>query len=168
MDGYLSKPIDARETIALVERLAAAVPTAKAGAVSITSSPTEPASPPAAAVFDPELALTRCLSKPALLQKMIAYFFKDADNFLPQMRAALHQGDLVEVGRLGHRLKGTVANVAGEAASEAASRVEYFLLHAGEQSEADDAVRAFEGECKVLRAALIEYQAATSSLPTDP
>ena len=111
MDGYLSKPIDAHETIALVERLAAEEATASAAAGSTDSSPTEPMSPPAAAVFDPELALKRCLNKRDLLRQMIAFFFKDADNFLPQMRAALQKGDLVEVGRLGHRLKGTVAHV---------------------------------------------------------
>ena len=63
-------------------------------------------SPPAATVFDPEVALKRCLNKRDLLQEMIAFFFKDADSFLPQMRAALEKGDLAEVGRLGHRLKG--------------------------------------------------------------
>ena len=93
---------------------------------------------------------------------MISFFFKDADNFLPQMRAALQKGDLAEVGRLGHRLKGTVAHVGAEAAREAALRVERFMLYAGEQTEAEEAVRAFERECEVLRAALTEYQATTS------
>ena len=82
---------------------------------------------------------------------------------LPQMRAALEKSDLAEVGRLGHRLKGTVAHVGAEAAREAALRVERFMLYAGEQAEAEDAVRAFERECEVLRAALTEYQATTSS-----
>ena len=95
---------------------------------------------------------------------MIAYFFKDAASFLPQMRAALQKGDLVEVGRLGHRLKGTVGHVGAEAAREAALRVERFMLHAGEQSEAEEAVRVLERECEVLRAALTEYQATTSSV----
>ena len=95
---------------------------------------------------------------------MIAFFFKDADTFLPQMRAALQKGDLAEVGRLGHRLKGTVAHLGAEAAREAALRVERFLLHAGEQAEAEEAVRAFERECEVLRAALTEYQATTSPM----
>ena len=63
MDGYLSKPIDAHEMIALVESLAARAAAASAGVASTTSSPTEPISPPAAAVFDPELALKRCLNK---------------------------------------------------------------------------------------------------------
>jgi PAS domain S-box-containing protein len=135
---------------------------ANAGADSATFSPPGSTSPPAALVFDPELALKRCLNKRELLQEMIEYFFKDADSLLPQIRAALQKGDLVEIGRLGHRFKGTVAHVGAEAAREAAARVEHFLLHAGEQAEAEEAVRAFERECEVLRAVLTEYQATTS------
>ena len=134
---------------------------ADAGAVPTSSSPAEPTSPLAAAVFDAELAMKRCLNKRDMLQQMIEFFFKDMDNFLPQMRAALQKGDLVEVGRLGHRLKGTVGHVGAEAAREAAERVERFMLHAGEQAEAEEAVGAFERECEVLKAALTEYQART-------
>ena len=164
MDGYLSKPIDAHETIALVESLAARAATANAGTVLVPSSSTQPASSQAAAVFDPELALKQCLSKPDLLQEMIGFFFKDADKYLPQMRAALEKGDLSEVGRLGHQLKGTLGHIAAEQARGAALRVEHFLLHAGGQTEAEEAVRAFERECEILKAALTEYQATTTPM----
>ena len=164
MDGYLSKPIDAHEMIALVESLAGVAAATDTGPALMTSSEAEPVRPPAATVFNLELALKQCLNKPDLLQQMIAFFFKDADDFLPQIRAALEKGDLVEVGRLGHRLKGTVTHVAAKATIEAASRLERFLLHAGEQAEAEEAVRAFERECEFLKAALAEYQATTSPL----
>jgi HPt (histidine-containing phosphotransfer) domain-containing protein len=95
---------------------------------------------------------------------MIEFFFKDADSFLPQIRAALEKGDLVEVGRLGHRLKGTITHVSAEVAREAALRVERFMLHSSEQAEADEAVRALERECEVLKAALTDYQATTSPM----
>ena len=159
MDGYLSKPIDAHELIVMAESLATGTaPVAPRHAVAeLTSSPTM-------TVFDPELALKRCLNKRDLLQEMISIFFKEADGLLPQMRVALEKNDLVEVGRLGHRLKGALAHLGAEAAREAALSVERFLLHAGEQAEAEEAVRAFERECEVLRAALTEYQAKTSSV----
>jgi PAS domain S-box-containing protein len=167
MDGYLSKPIDAHEMISLVETLAAGSPSVAAGAVSSPPTPPQAAGPSATPAFDPELALKRCLDKRGLLQQMISFFFKDADSLLPQMRAALQKGDLVEVGQLGHRLKGTIAHVGAEAAREAALRVERFMLYAGEQTEAEAAVRAFERECEVLRAALTEYQATTSPVQGD-
>ena len=52
MDGYLSKPIDAREIIALVESLAT-------GAVAALPAAIEPPRSPAAIVFDPQAALKR-------------------------------------------------------------------------------------------------------------
>jgi CheY-like chemotaxis protein len=161
MDAYLSKPIDAGEMIALVESLSVGSPSVATGGVSSALSPPQEGSPPAALVFDPGLALKRCLNKRDLLRQMIAFFFKDADSFLPRVRAALQKGDLAEVGRLGHRLKGTVSHLGAEAAREAALRVEQFMIHRGEQTEAEEAVKAFERECEVLRVVLTEYQATT-------
>ena len=113
-------------------------------------------------MFDPEVALKRCLNKPALLREMIAYFFKDVDSLLPQIRAALEQGDLVAVGHLGHRLKGTLIHLGAAAAREAARGVERFHRGDGQPAEAEEAVRALERECEALRLALTEYQATTS------
>jgi PAS domain S-box-containing protein len=137
---------------------------ANAGADAATSIPTEPASPPDVGIFDPELALQQCLSKRDLLQDMIAIFFKDADKFLPQMRAALTKGELSEVGRLAHQLKGTLGHIAAEQARAAAERAEHFLLHTGEQAEAEEAVTTLERECAVLKPALAAYQAAANSM----
>jgi HPt (histidine-containing phosphotransfer) domain-containing protein len=137
-------------------------PTGNGGAYSATPSPTEPTSPPTVAVFDPELAMKRCFDQRDMLKEMIACFFKDADSLLPQIRIALQKGDLMRVERLAHRLKGTLVYLGAEAAREAASRTERFVLHAGEQAETEEAVRALERECEVLRAALTEYRATTS------
>ena len=80
---------------------------------------------------------------------MIGFFFKDADKLLPQMRAALQTGDLTEVGRLGHRMKGSLVHLGAVAARQAAQQVERFMLYAGEQAEADEAVMAFEREWRL-------------------
>ncbi len=63
-------------------------------------------------VFNENEALERCFRSRKMLQEMIQCFFKECDTLLPQMRAALQAGDLAEVGRLGHRLKGTVVYLA--------------------------------------------------------
>ena len=47
-----------------------------------------------------------------MVREMIECFFEEVDSLLPQMRAALQKGDLVEVGRLGHRMKGTWSTLA--------------------------------------------------------
>ena len=74
MDGYLSKPIDAQEMIALVERLAAVSPSAEVGSGPLSPGREHRMDPPGAAVFDPELALKRCLGKQDLLAHMIQFF----------------------------------------------------------------------------------------------
>ena len=76
----------------------------------------------------------------------------------PQMRAALAKGDLPEVGRLGHRLKGTVVYLGAERTREAAQRTERFgQPSAGTRSEAEAAVAALEQECHVLEAVLRQH-----------
>ena len=112
---------------------------------------------PDAAVFDAQTALKRCLGKHDLLAKMIQLFFDDVDKLLPQIRAALQRGDLAEVGKLGHRLKGTISHLAAEPAREAALRLERVGEVSGEQAE--EAVRTLDRECERLKAALVEHQA---------
>jgi CheY-like chemotaxis protein len=157
MDGYLSKPINSREMIALLESLAANI-----GTASTASGPTQPLDPTAAVVFDLASAMKQCLNKRDLLGQVIDLFFKDADRLLPQMRAALQKGDLTEVGRLGHRLKGTLVHLGAEPARAAARRVERLMLHGGEQAEAEKAVGAFERECDLLKQALSSHRSAVA------
>jgi CheY-like chemotaxis protein len=163
MDGYLSKPIDGHEMIALVENLAARSPSVAAGTVSSPPASRQPAEPSAAAVFDPELALKRCFGKPKLVQDTVRCFFDDADSLLPQMRTALEKGDLQELGRLGHRLKGTVVYLGAEPARTAAQRVERFHCSGGEAVEAGEAVNSLAQQCELLKAALAEHQATAGT-----
>jgi PAS domain S-box-containing protein len=161
MDGYLSKPIDAHEMIALVERLAAGSPSTEVGPVPPSPDRENRSGQPFAAIFDPALALRQCLGKQDLLARMIRFFFDDIDKLLPQVRVALQRGDLTEVGRLGHRLKGTVGHLAAEPAREAAMRVEHVGLPGSGQAEAEEAVRMLEQECQALTAAISKHQNAS-------
>ncbi len=75
------------------------------------------------------------------------------------MRAALEKGDLVEVGRLGHRMKGTVVYLGAEIAKQAALRVERFCKSSGgTAAEAEEAINALEHECVVLKAARLSIR----------
>jgi HPt (histidine-containing phosphotransfer) domain-containing protein len=114
-------------------------------------------------VFDPELALSRCCNAPDLRQELIDCFLGETETLLSEIRSALEDGDLVQLGRLGHRLKGTVIYLGAEPAEQAARRVERFERCAGQPAEAEEAVSALERECKALRAALTQYQCATTA-----
>ena len=89
---------------------------------------------------------------------MIQCFFQEQGDLLPQMRTALERGDLEEVGRLGHRMKGTVVYLGAQAAKEAALRVERFCKSSGgtaeEAEEAEEAIDELERACQALAAAL--------------
>ena len=111
-----------------------------------------------AVVFDPELAFSRCFHNEDLVREMIQCFFEETGKLFPQMRAALAMGNLVELGRLGHRMKGTVVYLGAKPAEEAALRVEQFCRSSdGSPSEAAEAVNALERECLVLKAVLARH-----------
>ena len=157
MDGYLSKPIDGHEMIALVESLA----TGSAASEVVPPASVEPGNTPAAVVFDPGLALKRCDNNHEMVEEMIKCFFDDVDRLFPKMRSALERGDLAAVGRLGHRLKGTVLYLGAESAQEAARRVEQFCESSGgTPSNAEEAVDVLEHECIVLKSVLREHSLA--------
>ena len=161
MDAYLSKPIDSREMISLVESLAASSPSRDMVPPACSSEPVESACQLAATVFDPDLAMKRCFNQADMLQTMIRCFLDECDTLFPQMQAALQRADLMEVGRLGHRLKGTAVYLGAEAVKEAALGVEQFQIHRGEPGEARTAVGALEQQCKLLKMALARHESLT-------
>lgn len=108
-------------------------------------------------VFDPEEALASCCDSLDMLREMIQYFFDEVGGSIFQMREALERGDLVKVGRLGHRMKGTIVYLGARAAKAAAIAVERFEFGGGAPAEAEQAVNALERECLALKAALAEH-----------
>ena len=158
MDDYLAKPIDADEMLVVVESWAVGH--------SATARPTRGAGvPPAASasVFDLAAAMEECLNNRNLLRQIVDFFFKDADALLPKMRTALQAGHIEEVGRLGHRLKGTLLHLGANAAREAARRVEQLMLHDGQHPRAEQAVAALEHECELLKQALTPHRSPPPS-----
>lgn len=177
MDGYLSKPIKGHEMIALIESLTAgaasatpqhAAPEAASPLAAVASPMPPPASREStptvdASVFDLPLAMKRCDSRQAMLRSMVESFFQDVDTLFPQMRSALARGDAVEVGHLGHRLKGTVVYLGANRATEAAERVEQSVRTGGQSADAEDAINALERECEILGQALAAYRATAGA-----
>jgi len=158
MDAYLAKPINAQQMIALVESLANGP-----GAQSVRPISDSQRAKPASLVFDPDEARARCCDNREMLDEMTRCFFRDLDSLLPQMHAALANRDLAQLGRLGHRLKGTLVYLGARRATEAAVRVERLKRQPGGAEEAEHAVRTLERECAKLKSALAAYHAPTAS-----
>jgi PAS domain S-box-containing protein len=167
MDGYLSKPVNAQEMLGLVESLACGV-TPMTQVVAAKGGPPETSPQATALVFDPPEALARCFNSKDMVREMIQCFFDEVNNLFSQMRVALEKGDLEEVGRLGHRMKGTVVYLGAQPAKQAALRVERFCKSSGGTlSEAEEAINTLEHECVVLKAALTVHPLATESMRDD-
>jgi HPt (histidine-containing phosphotransfer) domain-containing protein len=99
----------------------------------------------------------------SILLGEIQCFFDEVENLFPQMRAALEKCDLIEVGRLGHRMKGTVVYLGAQPAKEAALRVERFCKSSGgTPPEAEEAINALEHECIALKATLARHPLAAA------
>jgi CheY-like chemotaxis protein len=177
MDGYLAKPVNAQEMIGLVEGLGKKDLGSRNRGLEEDNQRVRPDSAPRTPtpqsripapdsqspvpVFDPDAAITRFLDSGERGRKVFRSFVDEMDNLLPKIRAALAQGDLMEVGRLGHRMKGTVVYLGGQRAKEAALRVERSgKSSGGTASEAEDAINALEHECIALKAALAEHPLA--------
>jgi PAS domain S-box-containing protein len=159
MDAYLSKPVNAQEMFGVVESLATGVEPVRE--VAATLSPAETSSEIAATVFNPEAAISRCFNSTEMVREMTQCFLQEMDALFPKMRAALEKGDLVEVGRLGHRMKGTIVHLGAQQAEEAVRRVERFCTSSdGTPSEAEQAINGLERECILLKAALCRHPLA--------
>jgi CheY-like chemotaxis protein len=157
--AHLTKPASREAVVEIVAAVADGQGTGSSDAFVTAPQPN-------AAVFDAQTALDRCLGKQDLLSRMIGFFFDDVDKLLPQVHSALQRGDLAEMGRLGHRLKGTIAHLAAEPAREAALRVEHLGVDS-EQAKAEEAVQILVRECELLKAALVQHQAATAPRQDD-
>jgi PAS domain S-box-containing protein len=167
MDGYLSKPVNFRRMIELIETLAGGTAAAAEDQPAATAA-TEATPPAANAVFNRQLALSRCFDNEDMLRDMVQCFFQDVEKLLPQMRAALALGDLEEVGQLGHRMKGTLVYLGAEAARPAASRLERFSFSTeGAPAEAAEAVDSLDRECFALKAVLERYLSAAAPGATE-
>jgi len=115
---------------------------------------TELSSPAGGLIFNPEEALARCMNSPEMVREMIQFYFQEVDDLLPQLQLALEEGDVTEVGRLGHRIKGTVVYLAAEPATQAALRVEQYYTgnrdFPADITDINAAIDTLQRECRVL------------------
>ncbi len=138
MDGYVAKPVQARE---LYQAISALVPTA---ALS------EKDAAPAPVVQDRSEALEHVGGDVELLRELTAVFLQDCPRMIEDVVEGLCAGDAIKVKRGAHSIKGAVGILGGKAAFEAALRLET-IARQGDLSHAESAWQA-------LRQALEQFQ----------
>ncbi len=136
MDGYVAKPIQARE---LYQAIAELLPVTPADEVK-----------PAPVVHDRIEALEHVGGDPALLRELIEVFLQDCPRMMEDAREALRSSDVQKLKRAAHSLKGAVGILGGKAAFEAALRLETIARH-GDLAPADAAWQTLEHALEQLR-----------------
>jgi two-component system sensor histidine kinase/response regulator len=145
MDGYVAKPVQARE---LFQAIAALVP-----AAVIADKKT----PPAPAVIDRAEALERVGGDVELLRELTDVFLQDCPRMIEEVIEGLCDGDVTKVKRGAHSIKGSVAILGGKAAFECALRLET-MARQGDLSQAEAAWQALRHALEQLRQMLIKNE----------
>jgi two-component system, sensor histidine kinase and response regulator len=137
MDGYLSKPLRARELIDAIEQVI----------------PDQPPSAPVADVqgdgltgaggFDRVAVLEVVEGDLALLHELAKVFLADTPALIIGLREAVVSRNPHRIATLAHRLKGSVSNFRVRAATGAAQRLEV-MGNSGEMEGIDAALADFE------------------------
>jgi CheY-like chemotaxis protein/HPt (histidine-containing phosphotransfer) domain-containing protein len=148
MDGYVSKPVRARE---LFDAIAAAVGTAPPPALPRGAEPLAPGEAP-----DWEAALDRVGGDRELLAELVRLFLRQYPVWVGELRSGLAAGDAALLKRAAHNLKSCLGNFGARAAFERALRVE-MIGRERNLAGADDACRALEQSLERLRPVLAAF-----------
>ncbi len=118
MDDYLTKPVDHH---ALADKLEAWL-----GDPQRATRTRQPATghEQAKIIFDRQAMLDRLMGDEGLAATVIAAFRDDMPRQVTALKELIAQGQVIQAGALGHRIKGAAANVGAEALREKASEME--------------------------------------------
>jgi len=145
MDGYVAKPVQARE---LYQAIAALVPAA---------ATREKETLPTPAVIDRAEALERVGGDLELLCELIEVFLQDYPRMIEEVIEGLCAADVLKVKRGAHSIKGAVGILGGKAAFECALRLET-MARQGDLSQAESAWLALREALEQLRQMLIRQR----------
>jgi two-component system, sensor histidine kinase and response regulator len=112
-------------------------------------------------VFDRAVALERLGGSVELFQQLIVMYGEDAPRLWDELRSGAAQGDVEQLKRAAHTLKGLAANFEAKPAAEAAFRVEQ-LAQRGDLAAAVENVPEMESQFERLQLAL-DRQIASAS-----
>jgi CheY-like chemotaxis protein/HPt (histidine-containing phosphotransfer) domain-containing protein len=146
MDGYVSKPIQARE---LYQAIAELLPASTEAVVSTV-------------ILDRGEALEHVGGDPELLRELTDVFLQDCPRMMEEARDALQAGDILKLKRAAHSIKGAAGILGGKLVFEAALRLET-IARQGELGQAEPAWEALRQAVEQLQVALTAPRPAPSA-----
>ena len=120
MDDYLTKPLNPAQLVAKLLQWAAPGQEIQTEVETPVTSQTVAE----AETFNYAKVLERCLNKPLVVKQFLTKFIDRLPEDLSTLRSAVASGNPDAIAKLGHKLKGTAANLAVEALLELAERLE--------------------------------------------
>lgn len=144
MDGYIPKPIQAKELFETIEGLQGKSAQAEVRAKSALRSEE---------LLDRAAALARVEGDAELLSELVRVFLGEWPRLAGELRRALEDADARTLARTAHSLKGSVGNFAARRAWEATERLE-LMAQSGDLKSAAGACAAVEDEIERLKPAL--------------
>ncbi|WP_197992895.1 PAS domain S-box protein [Gimesia aquarii] len=182
MDDYISKPIDAKKLIRLVERYGNEysqnrTPIDKSNTESRIKdeqfpshskqrSTTHSDSASKQSVINMQTALSRVGDDKEILNDMVNYFFEDSPSLLDEIRKRVQSGDIDEMVRAAHSLKGLCANFEAHAAVQSAKTIED-MKNATDLSSVTKIIDELEVELNLLSEELTRWQSENSENQRD-
>ncbi|MBT6627479.1 MAG: response regulator, partial [Gemmatimonadetes bacterium] len=123
MDDYLPKPLNRQQLYEVVAHWTGTSAPLTPAAVDVASLST-PQAPKKKPVFDRVAALDRMADDEELLQEVIELFLEDMPKQVSLLQQHLDAGNVEEMGRTAHGVKGAAANIGAERVREAALLIE--------------------------------------------
>jgi CheY-like chemotaxis protein/HPt (histidine-containing phosphotransfer) domain-containing protein len=121
MDGYVSKPVQAKILFEVIERL---VPAVGEQAESGWESPSSVRLRTAGVVLDRAAILARVDGDEELLEELVTIFLDNSLQLMNEIRESLARGDSKRLRHAAHTLKGSAANFGTSPVCEEAARLE--------------------------------------------
>jgi CheY-like chemotaxis protein/HPt (histidine-containing phosphotransfer) domain-containing protein len=146
MDDYLSKPIQPKELIEVIERQLKGVRPAETD-----TAPNGQVEEPE--IFDRKVLLERLDGDEEIFKEIIVTFLDDAPNQIEKLKKALEEKDSKRVERQAHLLKGAALNIGGNGFQAAARELEE-AGREGDLTKALSLVAVFDLEFEKLKGAL--------------
>jgi signal transduction histidine kinase/DNA-binding response OmpR family regulator len=150
MDGYVSKPIDRRTLLEVIDKICPQGPPRSPGAGGGSGGGTAGTGQP---VFDRAVALDRCDGDGALLERVAAVFLANAPAMLADVRQGVDQGDCLAVRQAIHKLIGSVGVLAGSSVIAAGEHLRQLAV-AGQVAKMQEAFTVLEQEVQRLKTSL--------------